>query len=169
MSLLSLGRNNHRIRALFMKFKFPTWRSVCRERGSLRFHLRQHSHSVRVRWRRGAVEAEVALAAEQAARPEPQAIQAARTAVRAATVLFNLRAAKAVRPAIRLPNPPAPRAKTVSTPQGPVWGQGALERTVNPGLERCAGGKGNGEVSRFAHARSVTTSPGPLGWRAHPT
>jgi hypothetical protein len=73
-------------RFVFMTFKLPTWRSVCREPDSLRFHLWRHSHSVRVRWRRGVVlgAAEVgvaqaalpALAVERAAQPAPQATQA---------------------------------------------------------------------------------------------
>jgi hypothetical protein len=58
--------------------------------------------------------AQAALAVEQverAAQPEPQATQAARKAVRAATALLNPPAAKAVRVAIALLNPPAARAK----------------------------------------------------------
>jgi hypothetical protein len=63
----------------------------------------------------------VALAVEQVARaaqPEPQATQAAREAVRAATALLNRPAAKAVRLAILLLNHPAVRAKIALIPQG---------------------------------------------------
>ena len=62
-----------------------------------------------------------ALAVEQVARaaqPEPQATQAAREAVRAATALLNRPAAKAVRLAILLLNRPAVRAKIALIPQG---------------------------------------------------
>ena len=100
-----------------------TWSPPCPEQLSWRFHWWRHSHSVPVRWRRGV--ARVALAVEQVARaaqPEPQATQAAREAVRAATALLNRPAAKAVRLAILLLNRPAVRAKIASIPQGPELG-----------------------------------------------
>ena len=56
--------------------------------------------------------------AVRAAHPEPQATQAAREAVRAATALLNHPAAKAVRLAILLLNRPAVRAKIALIPQG---------------------------------------------------
>jgi hypothetical protein len=52
------------------------------------------------------------------AQPEPQATQAAREAVRAATAFLNPPAAKAVRLAIPLLNLPAVRAKIALIPQG---------------------------------------------------
>jgi hypothetical protein len=123
--------------AYFMAFNYQHGVPACREQGSLRFHLWRHSHSVPVRWRRGA-EAEVApagaaLAVEQverAAHPEPQATQAAGAAVRVATALLNPPAAKAVRLAMALLNPPAARARIALTRQGRELGRGALVRTV---------------------------------------
>ena len=80
----------------------------------------------------GAV-ARAALALEQverAAQPVPQATQAARRAVRAATASLNPPAAKAVRLAIPLLNPPAARAKIASIPQGRELGRGTLVRAL---------------------------------------
>ena len=62
---------------------------------------------------------------ERAAQPEPQATQAARQGVRAATALLNPPAAKAVRLAIPLLNLPAARAKIASIRQGRELGRGA--------------------------------------------
>ncbi len=120
---------------------------ACRERGSLRFHLWQHSHSVPVRWRRGVAQAEVARAGvapgalavervERAAHPGPQATQAAGPAVRAATALLNPPAAKAVPLAMALLSRPAARAKIALTPQGRELGRGALVRTVKVNCNR---------------------------------
>jgi hypothetical protein len=132
-----VGRNNQCIGAFFIASKLPPWRSACREQESLRFRLWRHSHSVPVRWHRGvAAEAGVAQAAlaveqvEQAAQPEPQATQAARKAVLAATVLLNPPAAKAVRVAIALLSPPAARAKIASIHQGRELGREALVRAL---------------------------------------
>src|SRR3954468_13829704 len=96
-----------------------TWSPACHEQLSWRFHWWRHSHSVPVQWHRGVARA--ALAVEQVARAaqrEPQATQAAREAVRAATALLNRPAAKAVRLAILLLNRPAVRAKIALIPQG---------------------------------------------------
>ena len=65
-------------------------------------------------WRRAVVVEQ----AVRAAHPEPQATQAAREAVRAATALLNHPAAKAVRLPILLLNRPAVRAKIALIPQG---------------------------------------------------
>ena len=94
--------------------------SKCHEQLSWRFHWWRHSHSVPVRWRRGVARAAVVVVeqAVRAAHPEPQATQAAREAVRAATALLNRPAAKAVRLAILLLNRPAVRAKIALIPQG---------------------------------------------------
>ena len=62
---------------------------------------------------------------ERAAQPEPQATQAARQGVRAATALLNPPAAKAVRLAIPLLNLPAARGKIASIRQGRELGRGA--------------------------------------------
>jgi hypothetical protein len=124
-----------------MAFNYQHGVPACREQGSLRFHLWQHSHSVPVRWRRGVAAAEVAQAGvaraalaveqvEQAAHPEPQATQAAGPVVRAATALLNPPAAKAVRVEILLLNLPAARARIALTRQGRALGRGALVRTV---------------------------------------
>ena len=82
----------------------------------------------------GAAEvARAALAVEQverAAQPEPQATQAARQGVRAATALLNPPAAKAVRLAIPLLNLPAARGKIASIPRGRELGRGALVRAL---------------------------------------
>ena len=83
--------------------------------------------------------ARVALAVEQverAAQPEPQATQAAREAVRAATALLNPPAAKAVRLAMALLNPPEARAKIALTPQGRELARGALVRTAKVNCNR---------------------------------
>ena len=97
----------------------PTWSPACHEQLSWRFHWWRHSHSVPVRWRRGVARAAVVVEqAVRAAHPEPQATQAAREAVRAATALLNHPAAKAVRLAILLLNRPAVRAKIALIPQG---------------------------------------------------
>ena len=93
--------------------------SKCHEQLSWRFHWWRHSHSVPVRWRRGVARAAAVVEqAVRAAHPEPQATQAAREAVRAATALLNRPAAKAVRLAILLLNRPAVRAKIALIPQG---------------------------------------------------
>ena len=93
--------------------------SKCHEQLSWRFHWWRHSHSVPVRWRRGVARAAAVVEqAVRAAHPEPQATQAAREAVQAATALLNRPAAKAVRLAILLLNRPAVRAKIVLIPQG---------------------------------------------------
>jgi hypothetical protein len=100
-----------------------TWSPTCPEQLSWRFHWWRHSHSVPVQWHRGVVRAALAVEqVERAAQPEPQATQAAREAVRAATALLNRPAAKAVRLAILLLNRPAVRAKIASIPQGPELG-----------------------------------------------
>ena len=97
----------------------PTWSPACHEQLSWRFHWWRHSHSVPVRWHRGLARAAVVVEqAVRAAHPEPQATQAAREAVRAATALLNHPAAKAVRLAILLLNRPAVRAKIALIPQG---------------------------------------------------
>jgi len=97
----------------------PTWSPACHEQLSWRFHWWRHSHSVPVRWRRGVARAAAVVEqAVRAAHPEPQATQAAREAVRAATALLNHPAAKAVRLAILLLNRPAVRAKIALIPQG---------------------------------------------------
>ena len=96
-----------------------TWSPACHEQLSWRFHWWRHSHSVPVRWRRGVARAAAVVEqAVRAAHPEPQATQAAREAVRAATALLNRPAAKAVRLAILLLNRPAVRAKIALIPQG---------------------------------------------------
>ena len=96
----------------------PTWSPACHEQLSWRFHWWRHSHSVPVRWHRGLARAAVVVEqAVRAAHPEPQATQAAREAVRAATALLNHPAAKAVRLAILLLNRPAVRAKIALIPQ----------------------------------------------------
>ena len=97
----------------------PTWSPACHEQLSWRFHWWRHSYSVPVQWRRGVARAAVVVEqAVRAAHPEPQATQAAREAVRAATALLNHPAAKAVRLAILLLNRPAVRAKIALIPQG---------------------------------------------------
>ena len=139
---------------------------ACREQGSLRFHLWRHSHSVPVRWRRGA-EAEVApagaaLAVEQverAAHPEPQATQAAGAAVRVATALLNPPAAKAVRLAMALLNPPAARARIALTRQGRELGRGAPVRTAKVNLRLI------GETALPEHLGSISQPPLPHGPR----
>ena len=95
-----------------------TWSPACHEQLSWRFHWWRHSHSVPVRWHRGVARAAVVEQAVRAAHPEPQATQAAREAVRAATALLNHQAAKAVPLAILLLNRPAVRAKIALIPQG---------------------------------------------------
>ncbi len=70
-----------------------TWSPACHEQLSWRFHWWRHSHSVPVQWQRGVVAALAVEQVEQAAQPEPQATQAAREAVRAATALLNRPAA----------------------------------------------------------------------------
>jgi len=117
--------------AYFMAFNYQQGVPACREQGSLRFHLWRHSHSVPVRWRRGAAQAaQAAEQVERAAHPEPQATQAAGAAVRVATALLNPPAAKAVRLAMALLNPPAARARIALTPQGRELGRGAPVRTA---------------------------------------
>ena len=96
-----------------------TWSPACHEQLSWRFHWWRHSHSVPVQWHREVARAALAVEqVERAAQPEPQATQAAREAVRAATALLNRPAAKAVRLAILLLNRPAVRAKIALIPQG---------------------------------------------------
>jgi hypothetical protein len=159
--------------AYFMAFNYQHGVPACREQGSLRFHLWRHSHSVPVRWRRGA-EAEVApagaaLAVEQverAAHPEPQATQAAGAAVRVATALLNPPAAKAVRLAMALLNPPAARARIVLTRQGRELGRGAPVRTAKVNCNRhptpsC--GTSIGETALPEHLGSISQPPLPQG------
>jgi hypothetical protein len=126
-----VGRNNQCIGAFFIACKLPPWRSACREQESLRFRLWRHSHSVPVRWHRGvAAEAGVAQAAlaveqvERVAQPEPQATQAARKAVRAATALLNPPAAKAVRGNSAAQPPGSTGQNSIDSP-GPGVGPGS--------------------------------------------
>src|SRR3954449_13585654 len=99
-----------------------TWSPACHEQLSWRFHWWRHSHSVPVQGHRGVARAALAVGqVERAAQPEPQATQAAREAVRAATALLNRPAAKAVRLAILLLNRPAVRAKIASIPRDRSW------------------------------------------------
>ena len=139
---IACGRNNHRLGCLLHGVQDQHGVPACREQESLRFHVWRHSHSVPVRWRRGVVQAEVALAGpagaqvERAAHPAPQATQAAGPAVRPATALLNPPAAKAVRLAMALRNPPAARARTALTPRGRELGRGALVRTAKANCRR---------------------------------
>jgi hypothetical protein len=96
-----------------------------------------------VRWRRGVARAAAVVEqAVRAAHPEPQATQAAREAVRAATALLNRPAAKAVQLAILLLNRPAVRAKTVLIPQGRELG-------LVPRQGACADTETNSAARRF--------------------
>jgi hypothetical protein len=123
------------------------------------------------------VEAVGALAAvpveqvERAAQPEPQATQAARQGVRAATALLNPPAAKAVRLAIPLLNLPAPRAKIASIRQGRELGRGARPGALVRALKsnRTASPAKIGDGNRDADGQRGEVSLDRVWARAAPT
>jgi hypothetical protein len=109
-----------------------------------------------LRWRRGVARAAAVVEqAVRAAHPGPQATQAAREAVRAATALLNRPAAKAVRPVTLLLNRPAVRAKIALIPQGPELGRvprrgACADRATRPRKTK-GKGPGIGQATRASH------------------